>query len=352
MYKTASPTAAQKLLFAFSLLLCALLLCCPQAAAQGVKNGISLCTNTLIASLFPFLFACDLMLHALFAAFPKLPAAAAHSAAWLMGQLGGFVAGAKALSLLYKQQRISAKDASLYLCGCVNAGPAFAISAVGAGMFGELRAGLCLFAALQLASLVCFLAARCFCERQTCALQPTHLPAASLSDSISASLKATANICAAAILFSCIVSLADAALPFLPNACKLLLSMVLEVSSGCAAAAKAGGAYGLYAAAAAISFGGLSVAAQLRTILHNTEISLFPFLLSRLVHLPLSLFFLCLTLQLLPPDTPAWTSARGDTLLPFCVSPTAALALFGMCCCALMGHRMISPLYERHKKGV
>src|SRR5699024_10370896 len=38
-----------------------LLLCFPSPSAEGVKSGLSLCINTLIPSLFPFMFASSLL---------------------------------------------------------------------------------------------------------------------------------------------------------------------------------------------------------------------------------------------------------------------------------------------------
>ena len=354
MYKVSAPSLEQKLLFFLALTLAAALLLFPEAVAAGIKNGTELSLHTLLPSLFPFLFACDLAMQALYCAFPALPSAAAKLAAWTAGQLGGFVAGAKCIVSLRQRGTLSEREAALFLCGCVNAGPAFLISAVGAGMFGSKTAGFCLYGALQLASAVCSLAVLPLCEKsaaETNTSSQKNRPA-SFAASVSASLRATAGICAAATLFCCFTSLLNTALPALPAALQTALSLLLEVSSGCTAAARLGGRAGLFLAAAAVSLCGLSVLGQLQFFLTEAKISLRPFLLSRLLHLPLTQLFLHLLLQLLPDDAAAWAAASGDAAAAFSISPYAAAALFGSCCCALAGRRMISPLYERDKKGV
>lgn len=354
MYRVSAPTRTQRLLFFLALILAAALLLFPQAAAEGIKKGTALSLQTLLPSLFPFLFACDLAMQALYCAFPALPPFHAKLAAWAAGQLGGFAAGAKCICSLRQRGALTRRDASLFLCGCVNAGPAFLISAVGEGMFGSKTAGLCLYGALQLASAVCSIAVLPLCENAASEKDapPAVCRPAGFAASVSASLRATANICAAATLFCCFSALLNAAFPALPAALHRALSMLMEVSSGCAAAAQLGGSAGLRLAAAAVSLCSFSVLGQLQLFLSEAQIPLRPFLLSRLLHLPLTQLFLQLLLQLLPSDAAVWAAASGDTAAAFCISPYAAAALFGSCCCALAGRRMISPLYERGKKGV
>ena len=76
----------------------------------------------------------------------------------ILSLIGGYPVGAKLLNEAVREKRISAEKAGLMLCYCVNSGPAFAVSAVGAGMYSSRVLGFALLAAHLLPSLImCFL---------------------------------------------------------------------------------------------------------------------------------------------------------------------------------------------------
>ena len=132
-----------------------LLLTCGNTAAQGVRDGISLCLASVIPALFPFFVAAQLLTS--LGAAEVLGRAAgplfrrlfgidgAGAAAFLLGLIGGYPVGAKAAGSLVRQGFLSPEDGARLLTFCNNAGPAFILGIVGNGVFHSSRAGVWLY---------------------------------------------------------------------------------------------------------------------------------------------------------------------------------------------------------------
>ena len=143
----------------------------PGAAAGGVLRGLSVCYETVIPALFPFLVLSRLLLESRAASAlglllrPYTRLLGLHSpkapAAMLCGVLGGFAGGAKAVDVLYRTGELTAAEAVLLVC-TIGSGPGFVVSSVGALMLGSAGAGWLLLGAQLGASLVCGLAAALF----------------------------------------------------------------------------------------------------------------------------------------------------------------------------------------------
>ena len=144
----------------------------PGAAAGGVLRGLSVCYETVIPALFPFLVLSRLLLESRAANAlglllrPYTRLLGLHSpkapAAMLCGVLGGFAGGAKAVDVLYRTGELTAAEAALLLVCTIGSGPGFVVSSVGALMLGSAGAGWLLLGAQLGASLVCGLAAALF----------------------------------------------------------------------------------------------------------------------------------------------------------------------------------------------
>ena len=93
----------------------------PGAAAGGVLRGLSVCYETVIPALFPFLVLSRLLLESRAASAlglllrPYTRLLGLHSpkapAAMLCGVLGGFAGGAKAVDVLYRTGELTAAEA-------------------------------------------------------------------------------------------------------------------------------------------------------------------------------------------------------------------------------------------------
>ena len=287
----------------------------PQTAVLGVLNGLKLCGSTIIPSLFPFLVLSRVLLNSSLASLPGfflLPytrllgiCSKKASSALLLGMIGGYISGPAAVNDLVKAQEISPRQAEILLCCCVNAGPGFAVSAVGTVLLRSSIAGWTIFAALSLASLLTGVVMRLLLCTSSASHSESLTPKAgtlSLVEIVQNSVTATLMLCGFVTFFSFIIFIA---VPVnLDVFWRCFVSLGLEVSTACSFAAQSNLTGKIYLCCAALSVGGLSILLQMRAILSSC-ISLKPYILSRLIHLSFSLLSLKAILHFSPVILPA-----------------------------------------------
>lgn len=330
----------------------------PLLAAQGVREGLTLCTETVIPSLFPFLvLAAFFTRSGLCAAFGRaaaplmrlfrLPGVAA--GAVLMSLLGGFPVGLRMTADLLEAGQLSREQAKRMSLFCVNAGPAFLVGAVGGIMLGSRKAGWFLFACLSVAALLLGMIAGRLPQKDE-GIQSTksfhRLPAAKTARGIPGTVPQTetfppagealvtavadasgamAAICAWIILFACFCNaLANSGIP--PRL-QGLLQAFLEVSQG-SRLLSAGANLPLLAAA--LGWCGLCVQCQLLPCLRRIGQKLPRFMCFRLLHALLAAGLCKAALLLFPQELPVFSN--GVTAQPslFSLSAPAAAAMLLM----------------------
>lgn len=295
----------------------------PTVGRLGMAEGLKLCYETMIPALFPFLFLSDYLYSAYCEAFGGR---GGKPAAFIVSFLGGFVAGAAVIQRLVLSGAVTRKDGARLLCCFANAGPAFTVCAVGLQMFGSARLGFMMLLSLYLSSTAVYFIFGGFRVRVGAIKEQPH---ASIPLSVGEAVRSTASLCGSVLLFSCLFSyIRLSGLSGLPLA---LLHCIVEVSGGCRAAAD-GGYVSL--AAGAISLLSLSVFMQIRLVTAKSGLSLTPLLLSRLVHLPLTLIFFKLLLALTADSESAFASLSDPRM--FSLSPLFSLLLFLCAAAALL----------------
>ena len=343
------------------------LLCCGLAllltihsplASQGARDGLVLCGQVVIPTLFPFLALGNLFaqlvskrpaqgegtLRARVMQFLLRQPPAALGVIFL-GFLGGYPAGAKTAAQLMERGALTKAQAQRLQLFCVNAGPAYLLGAVGSALLGSRQAGLLLFVSLTSAGLVMAFLSRFWDapETEEGRLVPIASPQKTPNDAgiLSAVAQATAatmGICAWVVLFSALCAL----LRLLPHAfwpAMPSLNVFLEVSSGAAAIIRKGTT--LPVLCAALGWGGLSVHCQILADLRKTGLPLRIFFTSRLVHGALAAA-ICWQLGSRFPveqSTAAVAAAAAGTLQHarlWAVSAPAAAALLFFCAFLIM----------------
>jgi len=320
--------------------------------AQGIRNGLAVCGNVLIPSLFPFMvLACfvsltrygDILsapLRPITTAVFKLPRNL--GAVVLMSLIGGYPVGAKMVSTLLEQGRIDKATAQRMMCFCVNSGPSFLIAAVGAGMLSSQRAGIILFATQTLAT-VLIGAAVSFGAKAPRVGNPDYRPLKGTSGFVMAVANASSSMlmmCAYAVLFAGVLSalsnsglsawLADR-LPVSEALVTALFSGFLEVTTGCIAAAQVGGDLGFALVSVFASFCGLSVIFQIISCFQNTPIRFTPFLLSRLAHCALSTAMALPLYKVFCGDVAVWAHQTPPLMVVDNKTVLYTVCLLGMC---------------------
>ena len=274
-----------------------------------------LCIRVLLPSLFPFFVLSSLLISSgiVQRCAPRLePLTRAlfglHgscAAAVLLGAVGGYPVGAKTVCSLYQQGACEKMDALQALRFCNNAGPAFVMGAVGAGLLGNRQLGILLYGIHLISALlmgVIFHDNNGIVKSYSITDKETEkMPLIScFLQAVTGSFSAFLNVCAFVLLFSVIMCLLGQ-LPLLSRLAPLshgLLCGLLELTSGTAALASADLPRRVLLAALSFlcGWGGLSVQLQTVSFLREAGLPCREYLRFKLLHGVLSAllaFLLC-----------------------------------------------------------
>ena len=319
-----------------ALLLAALigLMAWPQEVIDAGKDGLSLCGNVIVPSLFPFFVVSSLIVGLGLAEYPGrlvervmgplFRVNGRCASALVLGLVGGYPVGARTAAQLYQNGQCSRSEAERLLGFCNNSGPAFLLGVVGTGIFGSSRVGLLLLVVHMVSALLVGLLFRFYSgpaepvhHRSSAPGTAAHIhPAAVFTQSVRDSCVSVLNVCGFILLFGVILRLLTlsgllgglsrglAAL-FSPLGlsypwAKRLLGGFLELSNGVAALPAGDRFGGIPMAAFLLGWGGLSVQCQTMSVLRGTDLSLKPCLVGKLLHGLISAGLAALALNLLP----------------------------------------------------
>ncbi|MDR0314880.1 MAG: hypothetical protein LBH71_02885 [Oscillospiraceae bacterium] len=322
------------------------LLSYPGTVTNGVTRGLTLCAAVVIPSLFPFMvlssfivksglcskfgFLFDPVTRTLF----KLPGNAAGVV--FMSLIGGFPVGPKMTYELYENGEISKSQARMMMFFCMNAGPAFVLSAVGYSMYNSSKVGLILFASICASSIIVGVVTSIFdndkekeflSHSREKKAQPDNLTA--FTYSVSDGANSILSVCIWVVIFSCIGSL----LELLPIEPKVLIALksILEVTSGVNSAAHH---FSIPSIAFILGWSGLCVHCQVMQYIQKVGAPLFKFWLSRLANATIASVICSALLDLYPVDIP--TMASPDRLFDASLSVSAPGAAVLLSMCALL----------------
>lgn len=203
--------------FGFIISFAALLVTFPSVGREGVIGGILLCGRVVIPSLFPFtmcvlfIMKSEALEHLKFLSpitQKLLGLNFKEFSIFFLSLIGGYPIGARLLSEAADNKQISSKRAERMLLFCVNAGPAFIISAVG-GVFASKEIGVVLLISHITASLLLCRFIPKGNSQLLCAINKKSIKL-SLADNFVASAAGASStlisICGFVILFSAINS--------------------------------------------------------------------------------------------------------------------------------------------------
>lgn len=334
-------------LLAATLAMACVLLIFPAQAAAGAKNGIDYSLKILIPSLYPFMVLSVFVVKSglsrkmgrAFESFTsrvlKLPGSAA--ATILMSLVGGYPAGARSVAALYSDGAITEEQAARMLCFCVNAGPSFVITAVGAGMLKSAKAGAILFASQALAFLTLALICGTAGKKEKAVSPPKRGPdAPEASRALIASAEdacyATLDMCCFVILFAALMNLLRMAVK--SGVLSAILSGILEVTGGCSDIAALGAPLWVYSFA--IGWGGICVHLQILSSVTNIRVGFARFLFFRFLQGAVSAVFTVLLISLFPMSVETFSSTEASLSAGISGSAPASAALIALCAVFLL----------------
>lgn len=305
----------------FSLCVCLMLLSLllfPDQSVTAAKDGVQLCLNVIVPSLFPFFVLSTLcvelgLIRALGSLAGPLMAplfrvGGACAGAFLLGIVGGYPVGARTAIALYESGQCSRDEAERLMSFCNNSGPAFILGVVGAGIFSSSAAGLWLYGAHVAASILVGLLFRFYGKGTVTVSEfsPAHSADISVSElfirAVKDAFSSAMNICAFVIFFTVVIRLlfltgiitrlASILVLLLGNLglhqdmAESLLSGAIEMTSGVWSLRDMAASLGnrLCMAAFILGWAGLSVHCQVLSFIGKSGLSTRTYFFGKLLH--------------------------------------------------------------------
>ena len=290
----------------------------PDESIGAARDGLSLCVNVIIPSLFPFFVLSTLIVETGVTRHlgrllepvmrPLFNVGGGCVAAFVLGFIGGYPVGAKTVIALYENGDCTKVEAERLLSFCNNSGPAFIFGVVGAGVFSSSMIGLLLYLAHTLASLIVGVIFRGWGRHAPRQSNPNKKVSqknppftTAFTDSIKSSFGSTLNICGFVIFFTVFIRLlfvsgfiprlagvigtALSPLGFDSRWAERLLTGIIELSSGVWSLGDAAGQLTGSVAMAAFMLGwaGLSVHCQVLSFIGSSGLSVRTYIYGKLL---------------------------------------------------------------------
>ena len=335
---------------AFSVLSFALVINYSNAAIDSVKSALSLCAQTVIPSLFPFMVISELAVSldaakyigkVLAPVFRPLFNLNEHgAAAFLLGALCGFPVGARTAVSLYERGNLDEKELTNVLCFCNNPSSAFVISAIGVSLFGSQGFGIALYIITLISALIIGIFLRYFFREKAANAKEfekgkqeekqlgIHIFTNAVADSAGAML----TVCAFIVFFSAFLGTLNAAFEPLsaPDSVIAAIKGFFELTAGVThVSANLNGEGALLLCAFVIGWSGLSVHFQIMAICKNCKISFRPYFLAKAAQGGLNALFMCAYLRVFQPNLSFHTGTDIKAFLSI-PKPWTVICLIGL----------------------
>lgn len=224
-----------------SIMILILIISDAKTAASGVRDGIHMCLNVVIPSLFPFFIITTYINSIMFGyrvpglqyITHRLRIPGGGESILLLGLTGGYPVGAKLIADLYKENIISRQTANILLGYCNNAGPAFIFGIAGAAFASPIIPLILWIIHIISAVFTGFLLPKP--ELTNIKLPPA--PKVSMTQVISGSISACISVCGWVIVFKILLTYLNTWFSNLfLRPIGIILTGMLELSNGCIAA--------------------------------------------------------------------------------------------------------------------
>lgn len=214
----------QALIISFSSLLlffAVMILKFSSVTSKAIVNSTYSCLTVIIPSLFAFMVISNIIILSNAYAYISKPFYLISKyllrippelfSVFLISNLAGYPVGAKLITDLFNNNKISKKDAETMLCYCFASGPAFIIGAIGIIVFSSVLVGLIIFSSIILSNLFIGIIigfSRTIPKKTTEKIKLSY-SSNMLVDSIESASKSLALICGMIVFFSVIISICD-----------------------------------------------------------------------------------------------------------------------------------------------
>ena len=293
-----------------------LILINPTQSVYYAKKGLSMCSEIIIPSLFPFFVCSGLLVYSGFCEVlakitrpvmkPLFNVNPTGSAAFILGIISGYPLGAVTACQLYNGNYLSKSEAERLLAFCNNSGPLFILGAVGVSIYHSTSVGVILYAAHILGAICVGLVFKNY-KRNTYNAEEykldtkKHSTGSLFSEVLTNSVSSILTICAC-VVFSSVVANLFMDLLCLNPVFEALIQSGLEFVSGLTKISylDVNLFSKLLMSAWACAFAGISVHLQVMGVISKSELSMKPYILGKLLHGIFAVIFTFLLLSFIP----------------------------------------------------
>lgn len=252
-----------------------------KTALSGAAEGIRLCLQTVIPSLFPFLFISIMLTSTLtghsipilrpLCRLLRIPEGA--ESILLIGLLGGYPVGAQCVAEATRNGTISRENGCRLLTFCSNAGPAF-IFGIGSNLFQDSWMCWALWGIHIISALLVGLLTPGFQEPATTTSTSSNC---NMTKALQRALRVMATICGWVVIFRVLITFCEHwFLWLLPVWIQCLICGMLELTNGCCMLAQIGDMQTRFILCSVfLSFGGLCVTMQTYSVTEGIDASLY-----------------------------------------------------------------------------
>lgn len=305
-----------------------------------IKESMVLCYNTIIPSLFLFMVITSFLSSLDICEIAGLPFVPLFRllnikdrrivSYCLLGILSGFASGGYYINKIKNEYNCHDNMLGVISILVSNNSPAFVISAVGHTMLDNIYAGIIIYISIIVSSFItAFIFSFIFSFPQPQLTKRNDIVKSGLSGAISSNVYAIINICGA-VIFSysvCKVVLLNTTNP----AISVVFSIFSEVTSSCEIIIECFGK-NLFLLCIALSFCPLSTYMQIKNNISCPNFSLKILLLSKIIHIPLSLLILRIAVNIFPQSFAVYASNDININMHW-NSPYISCCLFIMSVC-------------------
>lgn len=281
------------ILWLFTGLILGTLLIFPAQCRNGAANGMFLCIQVLVPSLFPFMILSSFLVNS--GILCRVPKVLHRISTLLFGLdgvcfgvvvlsvIGGYPIGASGIKSLYKNGHITTRQAERMSMFCVSAGPGFLVTYIGAAMTRQPRTGYILLVSQIISVVILGIFSKIFVKDSnntniTSVCKNNIQIKASLVEAVNDAINSALKMCAMVIIFG---SIAEIYIYFANNNSSLIpFVSILEISNGIKLTADK---YPLTLISAFCGFGGLCVHFQVFEQLEGIKFSKSLFFTFRLI---------------------------------------------------------------------
>lgn len=269
-----------------------------EAVTHACKSALSLCVTSVIPALFPFFVLTGLMVNTgvvmllgkmLSPISNKLfKTSGTGAVVFIIGILCGYPTGAKVISELCLNGKLTKDEGERLLAFCNNSGPLFVIGAVGAGMLGNKDLGILLYCIHAVSAVITGMFLSLFAKKQENKVR-VDVDAVSLGEaftqSVESAVKSILNVCGYVVFFGCFLSVVS---PYIPS---LFVKSLFEVTVGAKDIVSSGllSEQILTLLSGTIGFGGLCVYFQVRGAVAKAKLSTVCYLFGKLSQMTVSM---------------------------------------------------------------